>query len=350
MIGRTSLNIALNSFYLPSVDKIGVGYQAHYMANALVRRGHAVTMFSPAPRCGDALYEHRQLDAGRRFRLNGFAVAMRRVDFSAFDVLHSHGEDHLLLGRRLRCHVRTIHGSGLQEALNIPGVGQKMRMLYIAAMESLSSAIADRAVAVSTNTTKSYPWIKRVIPNGVDTAFFFPGQKEPDPTLLFVGTYHNRKRGKFLMEVFAREVLPKVPNAKLWMVCSDAPPAPNVEVTGRLSTAQLTDRYRRAWAFCLPSTYEGFGVPYIEAMASGTAVVATHNLGSAEVLGQGSYGSLVDDDQLGLALVRMLIHEGERHRFEQIGLQRVARYSWETVAAKYEALYNEVLSRRSAAA
>lgn len=341
------MKIALNSFYLPSVDKIGVGYQAHYMANALARRGHAVTMFSPAPKCDDALYEHRQLDAGRRFRLHGFAAAMRRVDLSGFDVLHSHGEDHLLLFSKIRCHIRTVHGSGFEEAVNIPGLGQKARMLYIGLIEILSTAVADRTVAVSTNTTRFHPWIKRVIPNGVDTSAFYPGVKESTPTLLFVGTYHNRKRGKWLMEVFDREVLPKVPNAKLWMVCSGAPAAPSVEVLGRLTTEELTDRYRRAWAFCLPSTYEGFGVPYIEAMASGTAVVTTPNPGSIEVLDHGKYGALVPDDQLGNSIVRLFTDSVERTRLEQIGLARAARYSWDVVAAEYEALYESVLSRRT---
>jgi glycosyltransferase involved in cell wall biosynthesis len=227
----------------------------------------------------------------------------------------------------------------LEEAWHIRGLGNKLRMLYIAGTETLACATADRTVAVSNNTCRFYPWIKQVIPNGVDTTAFFPGKKEAGPTILFVGTYHNRKRGKWLMEVFDREVRPKVPDAKLWMVCTDAPPASGVEVLGRLTTEELTDRYRRAWVFCLPSTYEGFGVPYIEAMASGTAVVATINPGSAEVLDGGKYGALVDDEELGDAIVRVLTDAKERERLEQNGLARAARYSWDVVAAEYETLY-----------
>lgn len=52
-------------------------------------------------------------------------------------------------------------------------------------------------------------------------------------------------------------------------------PDDGVRVLGKVSLERLTEFYRRAWLFCLPSSYEGFGVPYIEAMASGTAVVAT---------------------------------------------------------------------------
>jgi phosphatidylinositol alpha-mannosyltransferase len=343
------MNIALTSFYLPSVDKIGVGYQAHYMAEALRRRGHVVMMFSPAPRVDGATYEHRQVDAGRRFRLHGFAWAMRSQDLSAFDVLHSHGECHWVWsmprGRRPRAHVRTVHGSCLEEAWHIRGLGNKVRMLYIAGTETLACATAGRVAAVSSNTCRFYPWIKRVIPNGVDLSAFRPGEKESVPTLLFVGTYQNRKRGKWLLDVFRREVRPRVPNARLWMVCSDVPAdeaSEGVEVLGRLTLDELGDRYRRAWAFCLPSTYEGFGVPYIEAMASGTAVVTTRNPGSVEVLENGRWGRLVADEALGAAIVAVLNDEQQRAELEALGLERARRYGWDTIAAEYEAVYREM--------
>ena len=60
------------------------------------------------------------------------------------------------------------------------------------------------------------------IANGVDTNAFRPGgQREAEPTILFVGTYQNRKRGKLLMEAFGDTILPALPTAKLWMVCGE---------------------------------------------------------------------------------------------------------------------------------
>ena len=44
---------------------------------------------------------------------------------------------------------------------------------------------------------------------------------------------------------------------------------------GQVSDAELVDLYRSSWLFCLPSSYEGFGIPYAEAMANGCPVVAT---------------------------------------------------------------------------
>jgi glycosyltransferase involved in cell wall biosynthesis len=117
-----------------------------------------------------------------------------------------------------------------------------------------------------------------------------------------------------------------------------------VEVLGRLSTGELAERYRRAWVFCLPSTYEGFGVPYIEAMASGTAVVTTPNPGSTEVLEGGRWGTLASDAALGDAIVRVLTDVDERQRLEALGLERASRFGWDTIVAEYEAIYREIIN------
>jgi glycosyltransferase involved in cell wall biosynthesis len=279
----------------------------------------------------------------RTFR---FAWRLRHVDWQRFDVLHAHGDDYWLWTRRRPIHVRTMHGSCLAESLHVPGIKERLRMAMLGFSEILATLAADATACVSANTRRSYPWIRRVIVNGVDTAAFTPpgpaDAREADPTILFVGTYRNRKRGKLLMDTFESVIRPVLPGARLWMVCGDAPAAPGVEVLGRLSTADLADRYRRAWVFCLPSSYEGFGVPYIEAMASGTPVVATPNVGAREVLDEGRFGLIVDPGQLGQAILSLLQSPGERERLSVAGLARVQQYSWDTIVSRYETLYEEL--------
>ena len=167
------------------------------------------------------------------------------------------------------------------------------------------------------------------------------------PTILFVGTYGNRKRGKLLMEVFASDVLPRLPEAQLWMVCSDAPAAAGVSVLGRISQAELVDRYQRAWAFCLPSTYEGFGIPYIEAMAAGTAVVASPNVGAVEVTRNRRDGLIASDDKLGETLLRVMTDETLRHRLEQAGLERVKDFDLNKVCEQYEEIYTRLIKKNN---
>ena len=339
--------IAMVSLYLPSGSKIGAGYQAHYMANALARRGHAVTMFSPCSRPEDAEYGHVTVDTGRHGRTFRFGWEIGKLDLSRFDVVHAHGDDYMLFGRRRPrgVHVRTMHGSCLAEAGKVPGLKEKLRMLMLGVAEIAATRVADRTVAVSADTLQYYPGVKDVIPNGVDMAAFHPADpdlREPVPTILFVGTYQNRKRGKLLMEAFEATVRPALPDAQLWMVCSDAPAAPNVTVTGSVTTERLAELYRRAWVFCLPSSYEGFGVPYIEAMASGTPIVATPNPGAVEVLENGKLGVLVETGQLGTALLDLLKDGPRRRQMSNDGLIAAERYGWDRVAAQYERLYVEL--------
>jgi len=336
------------SYYLPSESKIGSGWMAHRLANALAERGHAVCMFSPCRRPDDARYECRHIELRGRLRVFKWANRLRTLDLAGFDVFHAHGDDQLMPRGASPVHVRTLHGSCLDEAIHARGVAARGRMLVLGLTEVVSAIRFRNVVGVSRNALRWYPWLHEIIPNGVDTNRFCPGPvRETDPTILFVGTYHRRKRGALLQQVFTDHVLPRVPNARLWMVCEDAPPAPSVEVLGRLSDDELADRYRRAWVFCLPSSYEGFGVPYIEAMASGTAVVATPNPGAREVLDNGRIGVLSSDHDLGEELVGMLGDDTRREQYAARGLREAKdRFDLSVVAASYEALYQRAIEGR----
>lgn len=330
------LRIAVTSYYLPSESKIGAGYVAHRLANVMVSRGHEVTMFSPCARPNDALYEHSIVPIAGRWRTFRWGIEVAKLDLRDFDVVHSHGDNHFRIPWSSPPVVRTMHGSCFAEALRIHGVKERIRMVALGVTEVIGSLTATKTVAISNATVRWYPWIRSVIPNGVDLELFHPGEKEKSPTILFVGTYGQRKRGKLLMDVFEREIRPSIPDAKLWMVCSDAPEAPGVEVLGKLSDEELADRYRRAWVFCLPSTYEGFGVPYIEAMASGTAIVATSNPGASEVLDNGRIGILADDSRLGHALINVLHQDDLRYEYSARARGQITRFGWDSIAGEYE--------------
>jgi phosphatidylinositol alpha-mannosyltransferase len=330
-----SLSIAMPVLYLPSESKMGVGWTAHRLANELVARGHMVTVFSPCARPADAQYEHVHVQLkgiGRTFR---WGFALRRIDFRSYDVLHAHGDDHLVrASRRPSVHVRTMHGSCFDEAVHIHGLKERLRMILLGLTEVVSAVRTPNVIGVSRSALRFYPWLHRTIPNGVDVDAFRPdGLREEAPTVLFVGTYGGRKRGAMLMEQFAQSVLPAIPDAQLWMVCSDAPVARNVHVLGRLSERELIDRYRRARVFCLPSSYEGFGIPYVEALAAGHLVVASKNKGAMELLTGVDGCDLVDDDELAAALVRALRSDlhGDPGRADA--------YSWANVVAAYEEVY-----------
>jgi glycosyltransferase involved in cell wall biosynthesis len=332
---------------LPNETKGGVAHFSHYFANALVERGHDVTMFTFSPAFAESRYAVRTLpDANRanRFRPFRFAAALARTDFSGFDVVHTFGDCYLMGGCRVP-HVRTFSGSARDELRTAKSPQRKAFQAALIPLEEWASRVADVSVGISENTRLRLPRVSRVIPCGVDVSRFTPGAKDPEPSVLFVGTSGGRKRGQWLADVFAREVLPKVPGAKLWTVAERDIEGEGVVNFGRVSVEELADLYRRAWVFCLPSTYEGFGVPYIEALASGTAVAATPNPGAVEVLRGGEFGVIAQDDTLGAELADLLLDTGRREDLARRGLDRADDFSWGRVTAAYEAVYAEAISR-----
>jgi phosphatidyl-myo-inositol alpha-mannosyltransferase len=334
------MRIAMTSLYLPGGSKIGVGYQVHHMANQLVRRGHSVTVYSQCTSGEDALYEAHLVKPGKRWRTFGFAWDLREVDFSDFDVLHAHGDDWFLWGKKRPRHIHTYHGSCLAESGHQRNFRERVRMMALAACEYGSLGLCDESVAVSEGTRAYIPGIRHVIPNGVELGQFYPSDKKAErPTCLFVGALRGRKRGNLLLEMFKRDVLPELPNAVLWLVCDEPVEGEGIQWFGRVSTSLLGELYRRAWVFCLPSSYEGFGVPYIEAMASGTAVVATPNRGALEVLQNGTCGIISGEERLGKRLLQVLRDARLREFLEQTGLKRAQSYGWEIVCHAYEKLY-----------
>jgi phosphatidyl-myo-inositol alpha-mannosyltransferase len=341
------MKIAMIHADLPNESNGGVPYQAHYLANKLVNRGHDVTMFTFSPSYKDCRYKVHQYPISiktRRFQPFLFAYNLSCTNFTEFDVVHSHGDNYLMW--RTHPQVRTFHGSAKDEAAFAVHLKRRILQSIFFFLEIVGAWVADINIGVSEATRLRLPVISEIIPCGVDIERFKPSQKTDHPTILFVGTLGGRKRGSLLAKVFFEQVLPRFPNAELWAV-SDIPlSGQGIRNFGRVPLETLCNLFQTAWIFCLPSTYEGFGVPYIEAMASGTAVIASPNLGAKEILSEGKYGIIAEDDQLGNSINQLIENPDLLNHYVAQGLGRSLDFSWDKVAKKYERVYEKIYASR----
>jgi glycosyltransferase involved in cell wall biosynthesis len=191
----------------------------------------------------------------------------------------------------------------------------------------------------------------RVVPLGVDPNFF-EVVRRPEPFLLSVSTLHPHKNLDRLLRVFAefRRGRPEFRlviaglrgfnTAHLDALRQALGLAGPVEFTGWIPREELYDLYARAYGFVYPSTFEGFGLPVLEALAAGvpTACSRIEPLASMAADAALRFDPADERDMAG-AIERIVCDEPLRAQLTAAGPRRAALFSWTTTArATLEAL------------
>src|SRR5207248_2890200 len=120
-------------------------------------------------------------------------------------------------------------------------------------------------------------------------------------------------------------------------------PALRVKVLGYLDEAELPALYSGAVALALPSFWEGFGLPVVEAMACGTPVLTSNLSALAEIAGDAAL--LVDPNDTGAiaqVLLSLLMDTALRQRLVQAGFRQSNKYSWQQLATQTLQVYKNV--------
>lgn len=185
------------------------------------------------------------------------------------------------------------------------------------------------------------------------------------PYLLYAGTIRPQKNIPRLVEAFAlvRGKLqddPKWKDLRLIIIGDEISryPAvrqaviqsrvePYVRFLGFVPIDTLRMFYESAAAFVFPSLYEGFGLPPLEAMASGTPVVCSNATSLPEAVGDAA--EIVSPDNvfdIARGILEVLLNEQRRQELIERGYRRCREFRWEDTAARVLAIYEAVASAR----
>jgi glycosyltransferase involved in cell wall biosynthesis len=175
-----------------------------------------------------------------------------------------------------------------------------------------------------------------VTPLAHDPAFR-PGGNGHDPYLLFVGAIEPRKdplAAAAAADAVGRQLVVVGPTKDDGL--ADELRRRGADLRGYVPKDELVRLYQRAAVLVLPSRYEGFGLPVLEAMASGTPVVAAPDPAMQEVGGDAALFTHDFADGIRRVLA-------ERERFASASLERARAFSWEETARRTADVYREVI-------
>ena len=354
--------------------RAGLGRYAHELLDALVAQGehqyfafyhqrgeaHLIPPIDRLPRLTTSLSVRPW-----RLRVALAHFAGRGMDgmFPGVDVFHA--AEHLLPRLRRIPSVFTLHDLIFRFD---PGSHKPLNIAYLKTMMPRFLRRADAIVAVSECTKRDAirvyrvpPGKIRVIHEGVDRRFQpldDPVQRDavrrkydlPDRFVLHVGTIEPRKNLPLLFDALSAPTMEHmqlvVAGKTGWLTepifarLKESRAGERVLFIGFVPDEDLPALMSAASLLVMPSKYEGFGLPVLEAMACGTPVVASNTSSLPEVGGDAALYAPPDDPaSWAEAIGRVIGDEALRASMREKGLRQAARFRWDVAAQETAEVY-----------
>lgn len=200
----------------------------------------------------------------------------------------------------------------------------------------------------------------RVVYNGVDAEIFSPGPEQKKPlVVLSVGNLIASKGHASLLRAFARAT-EAIPDCQLEVI-GDGPERASlvrlaeqlgisnrVEFLGRQDRQSVAKAMQRCAVFALPSSYEGLGCVYLEAMACAKPAIGCEGQGIAEIIQHGTNGMLVppeSEEGLTQALQMLLHNQDFRRRLGSAARETILhKHTLQHQAEQLQAIYRECMA------
>jgi len=301
-----------------------------------------------------------RLTGGRLMARAALPIARELHRQKPFDILHAHmlpieGHAGLILGRALGIPVAlTVHGTDVQRYFR-PGEAPWPRNRQIANRVSVLMAVSS-VLARRLAPYRQAP--VEVLHNGVDLSLIPAGRANRRRAILTGGALKPSKRIHDTLEAFAA-LAGAYPDATL-TILGEGPERASLEahiaerklqgrvtLTGAIPLAQALARMAESDLFVMPSSPEGFGIVYIEAMAAGCVAVGSVGEGIADVIRHGENGYLVPPGDAGTltGTLRTLLEGGEQvEAVRQRGIATARSLTWRHNAERCAALYERAIA------
>ncbi len=341
-----SLKIGKICSDLPQAGKKpgGVSIVVHELANALVRKGNFVRIYSYSSKPKDALYEVIQLFPFINLRFSRKLVLpfqLTHLNFDDLDILHLHGEDWAFLNRAIPT-VRTFHGCSLNEAKFAKTL--KSRLIFAAyhPLELWAKKLANCSVGIGDDTVELLG-VDNIIPNGYARDLYYYEHKASQPTAIVVGTLEGRKQAKLAIELLL-SFKNEIPDLVIHGVVDKPYHHPSVKNWIGISREQLAKLVRESWIGVSTTLYEGYGIYYLEWMAAGTVPITFSNIGTKSLIHNSQAGFLGKNiSELRHAALLMLKDSSSREQYSKNCLTAAQSLSWDDIAEKYTNIYSKVI-------
>lgn len=348
------------------------GVQAHVveLARVLIERGHRVSVLAPAAE--ETELPDFVVSAGRAVAIpyNGSVARLafgpmaytrirRWIESGDFDVLHIHEPNApslsmLALKIAEGPIVATFHTSTTKSLVlsTFQGVLRPYHEKITGRIAVSELARRWQVEALGSDAVE--------IPNGVDVQAFarapmLPGYPRPGGTVLFLGRYDEPRKGMDVLLAALPALVSRHPGVQILVVGRGdeerlrreaGPHADRLRCLGQVSDAEKAAAMRSADVYVAPNLGgESFGIILIEAMAAGTAVVASELDAFRRVLRDGAAGVLVpvgDSAALGAALGDLLADAARRDELVRTATRVVGEYDWPVVAEQILRVYETV--------
>lgn len=220
---------------------------------------------------------------------------------------------------------------------------------FILGLPSVKKNISG-AIAVSQQLAKDFQSRTNispaVIPNGIEHDIFFDRKLPKENYILFVGRTNKPKGFPVFLEAF-QIISRQFPNLEANVISPDVQNhADNkIRYIRHTSRENLAKIYNKASVYVNTSLGESFGLPPLEAMASGTAVVLTDTVGSKDYAKNGNNCLVAPTnkpDQTAEAVIKLLQDSSLREKFQQSGLQTAKQFEWPKSQQKFLEYLNKL--------